>query len=375
MNIIDILETNIEKGLKKSRRNTILVIVLAVLLLVGAVAGHILLNRYLDREKKVILFTDYGFRREGYTYITKARNLQDFLDEIGYRFEVGKDKIDCNLIENLKDETKVEVQKYLKVTLKDGEDEKTVNAFDLDVEGLASLLGLDVKDGIVTGGNGTVFPEGESSISDFEISYEKEVSEVPYELVWVEDKTFPIGDTYVICDGVTGLNDDIYLVLKKDGVETGRVLVKRTVTRKKVDLQKGYGMKVNWGLPEGFKYKAVLDDVTAVSYTYAGTPYGVYGLWCSYGTAAIDRSLIPLGSLLYIPGYGYAIANDVGSAIHGHSIDLYMERWIQCSHWGNRKTQIYIVEYGDDTTNWSRYKRDESLKYYDENGVFRRKEQ
>jgi Uncharacterized protein conserved in bacteria len=67
---------------------------------------------------------------------------------------------------------------------------------------------------------------------------------------------------------------------------------------------------------------------------------------CEYGTVAVDRSLIPLGSLLYIEGYGYAIANDVGSAIKGKVVDLYMERLEQCYIWGARRVNVYIIEYG-----------------------------
>ena len=56
--------------------------------------------------------------------------------------------------------------------------------------------------------------------------------------------------------------------------------------------------------------------------------------------------MIPLGSLLYIEGYGYAIANDVGSAIKGNIVDLYMEENSQCLAWGARTVNVYIIEYG-----------------------------
>ena len=53
--------------------------------------------------------------------------------------------------------------------------------------------------------------------------------------------------------------------------------------------------------------------------------------------------MIPLGSKLYIEGYGYAIANDVGSAIKGNTVDLYMERFEQCMLWGARWTTVYVL--------------------------------
>ena len=48
------------------------------------------------------------------------------------------------------------------------------------------------------------------------------------------------------------------------------------------------------------------------------------GIPATYGVAAVDPSVIPLGSRLYIPGYGEAVAADTGGAIYGYRIDLCM---------------------------------------------------
>jgi len=45
-----------------------------------------------------------------------------------------------------------------------------------------------------------------------------------------------------------------------------------------------------------------------------------------------------------IEGYGYAIANDVGSAIKGKKVDLYMEKYEQCLMWGARSVNVYVVD-------------------------------
>ena len=105
-------------------------------------------------------------------------------------------------------------------------------------------------------------------------------------------------------------------------------------------------MKILSGIPAGLQYKEVLTDVRAVSYYFDGNPHGAYGLPCEYGTCAVDKSVIPLGSLLYIEGYGYAIANDVGSGIKGKTVDVYMEKLSQCGRWGARRVNVYIIEYG-----------------------------
>lgn len=62
-------------------------------------------------------------------------------------------------------------------------------------------------------------------------------------------------------------------------------------------------------------------------------------------TIAVDPSVIPLGSKVYIPGYGYAIASDTGGAIKGNIIDLYMNSESACTSWGRRPVTVYIVAY------------------------------
>jgi len=62
-------------------------------------------------------------------------------------------------------------------------------------------------------------------------------------------------------------------------------------------------------------------------------------------TIAVDPSVIPLGAKVYIPGYGYAISSDTGSAIKGNIIDLYMSSEADCFVWGKRNITLYIVAY------------------------------
>ena len=62
-------------------------------------------------------------------------------------------------------------------------------------------------------------------------------------------------------------------------------------------------------------------------------------------TIAVDPSVIPLGSKVYIPGYGYAIASDTGGVIKGNMIDLYMNSHDECISWGRRQVTLHIVAY------------------------------
>lgn len=59
---------------------------------------------------------------------------------------------------------------------------------------------------------------------------------------------------------------------------------------------------------------------------------------------AVDPNVIPLGSKVYVDGYGYATAGDTGGAIKGNKIDLHMATKQEAMNWGNRTVNVTIVD-------------------------------
>ena len=80
--------------------------------------------------------------------------------------------------------------------------------------------------------------------------------------------------------------------------------------------------------------------VDAVAYHLPGRTAS--GLQVRKGVVAVDPTLIPLGTHLFVPGYGKAIAADVGVAIKGRIIDLWMPSTAEARKWG-RKTVVITV--------------------------------
>ncbi len=68
------------------------------------------------------------------------------------------------------------------------------------------------------------------------------------------------------------------------------------------------------------------------------------GLRARKGIVAVDPRVIPLGTKLYIPGYGEAMAADTGGWIKGNRVDLCFETSEECYRWGRRRIRIYLVE-------------------------------
>lgn len=79
------------------------------------------------------------------------------------------------------------------------------------------------------------------------------------------------------------------------------------------------------------------------AYYMGENAYGASGGHCHYGTCAVDPSVIPYGSILWVSGYGFAVANDCGGAIVGTNLDLYMRSTEECYSWGRRYVTAYLL--------------------------------
>ena len=66
------------------------------------------------------------------------------------------------------------------------------------------------------------------------------------------------------------------------------------------------------------------------------------GVLVTYGIVAVDPTVIPLGTRMFIPGYGYAVAADTGGAVKGYIIDLGYPDGVAVD-WRSRWLDIYIL--------------------------------
>lgn len=101
------------------------------------------------------------------------------------------------------------------------------------------------------------------------------------------------------------------------------------------------------GAPEN--YKQVI-NMTATAYGPGPLDNGKWGNQTymggtvKQGVAAVDPRVIPMGSKLWVDGYGYAIAEDQGSAIKGNRIDLAFNNRTQALDYGIQNVKVYVLE-------------------------------
>jgi len=88
-------------------------------------------------------------------------------------------------------------------------------------------------------------------------------------------------------------------------------------------------------------------DMTATKYTSGESGVGYMtrtGVTVRHGAVAVDPDVIPLGTLLYVEGYGYEVALDTGGAVKGNVIDLF--EWISpaaANRFGKQPRRVWIL--------------------------------
>lgn len=132
---------------------------------------------------------------------------------------------------------------------------------------------------------------------------------------------------------VTSLRSQLQAVQVRNVVATAQTV---EVKSQRLQRQKGSPPQPQQPAPSGGR-KLV---VKATCYDLPGTT--ATGMPVGPGVVAVDPSVIPLGTRLYIPGYGKGVAADVGGGIRGNIIDLWYATYAQCAAWGVRTVTITI---------------------------------
>ena len=316
---------------------------LTILLVAGVCAGSYALT-HIHKQVTVIINDNPGQRT--ITYDTTARQIQDFLETEDVDFVPSEDVVLNNQAEFLKNGTTITIEKPIDVYLTaDGETLTFSAQPPFTVQDVLDGLGKELGEEDILNFDLTDELKMEDEIVLKRVTYgtATEDAEVAFGYKTINDYDFQIGKVAVTTEGQNGISRKTYKTRLIDGVEESRELISEEVVQAPVDQVTSVGYKLQSGVPAGLSYSRVITCKSVSYWSSYANPIGAYGGRCTYGTCAVDKSVIPLGTRLYIEGYGYAYANDVGSGVKGNMVDLYMESLQQCYFWGARTVRVYIL--------------------------------
>lgn len=177
----------------------------------------------------------------------------------------------------------------------------------------------------------------------------KTVSEqivIPNQVKSSVDASLPRGVVRVIREGRSGLRERQYKLTKARGKVVSRELVGERLARSPIDRVIIVGSKMLVTTNGRFAGREFLSMVATAYAPYCCPGVGIRsasGLQAGFGVVAVDPTIIPLGTHLYIEGYGQAIAGDTGGDIKGLRIDLGFATTREAIHYGRRAVRVYVL--------------------------------
>jgi 3D (Asp-Asp-Asp) domain-containing protein len=162
------------------------------------------------------------------------------------------------------------------------------------------------------------------------------------------------GTTRVVAKGSPGLRSVMVSFVQRDGGSIKAQVLDSRVIRKAhprivaegVGEYEAFARMADHGIERTAYIAASELHMVATAYT-AGcsgcSGITAIGRPAGHGIVAVDPSVIPLGTRLYIPGYGFALAGDTGGAIRGNRIDLGFNSLRDALLFGRREVTVYRI--------------------------------
>jgi len=183
--------------------------------------------------------------------------------------------------------------------------------------------------------------------SRFETKNIQAVTSIPYKTEYQKTDQLEFGVQEVIQEGKAGKRIKTIEITYFEGKEYGRRVAGEIIEEPQVKIV-GLGTKKIWrtqSTADGEISYFAKFRVWSTSYDQncrGCNETTSTGMRTGYGVIAVDPAIIPLGTRVYVPGYGPAVAGDVGGAVKGYIIDLGFDD-VHQGWWSSRYTEIYLL--------------------------------
>lgn len=299
-----------------------------------------------------VLFQSHGTQTQ---HVTTAATVGEFLKERG--IEPGPaDYVHPSMNTPLTDNLVVEYAPAIPVKLVTAAGTKTITTTATDVGSLLEEEGVDLGPHDVVRPSLSDPLEANSTVRIMRVVQwvSKQKKRVAQRTVHVIDFSLAPGQTRVLKQGAPGLTETMVDYTQTDGKLDKHILGDRIVRKPQPRvIADGVGSReaivqfAKHGLEKTAYIASEALDMVATAYTaqcIGCTGYTASGYRAGHGIVAVDPHIIPLGSKLYIPGYGFAIAGDTGGAIVGKRVDLGFDSLADALDYGRRQVKIYILK-------------------------------
>ncbi len=304
----------------------------------------------------------------------RSGNVSDALEQTGC--SVGEtDKINKPIHAEIEDNDDIVVKRGKQITIKSEAGEQVVNITTANKEDALVEAGYLPNEFAEINTNGETLADSDTiEVVSLGTQNETTESETAFTTEYVEDDSLPRGETRVVSEGQNGIKAVTSKVTYKNGEEISREVIgedivtpvkNRVIAKGTADVKvavsksssaaKSVSASTGGSSINGMQYTKKI-TMTATAYTTSPSENGGYSVSAMgnplrHGIVAIDPSIVPLGSKVYVEAadgswsYGVASAEDTGGAIKGNRIDLCFEMSpSKASNFGRQSCNVYILK-------------------------------
>ncbi len=169
---------------------------------------------------------------------------------------------------------------------------------------------------------------------------------VPFQTIRRETDLLYVGQRHVLRYGVKGVIQRTTAIRYINGRKVGQKILEKVIRHPITEVmlvgtRNRAGSMLSGRSESGFN---VIKELTVVATEYVAGGITATGVPAQPGVIAVDPSVIPLGTKVYIPGIGVVRAEDTGGAIIGDRIDICVSSEATALQWGVRTIKIYEIE-------------------------------
>ncbi len=287
------------------------------------------------------------------TYQTTADNIESFFEEENLEF-IDEDDVSHLPSSKIEDGLVINVTKAFQVSIDYAGEEQKVWTTGGTVEEILAENKLEPKkaDKIVPSSQTKITEGSEIKVTEVETKHITEQETIDYKTEKKKDNNLEKGKEKLVKKGKNGSVEKTYKVVYENNKE-----VKRTETDKKVLVKPeneviSIGTKVNQSKNKSTKAPSGGQTKTMEATAYTAECYGCSGVTATgidlnknrhKKVIAVDPNVIPLGSRVWVSGYGEAIAGDTGGDIKGNRIDLHFPNKSAAFDYGRRSVTVKIL--------------------------------
>ena len=331
------------------RIRVLLMVVFAVAVLTGTAAAY----DGSEAPKNITISENTG---KDVKVTTTAQTVGELLSEQGIEIE-NEDIVSKNTDEELVSGETIKITRALTINFNINSEVKTVKTHKSTVGDVIAENSSILGEGYELKGASESARLYNNMTLNFSVPTDEIVTsteKIAFETKYVDNADMMEGTEKVTQEGKSGVLE----ITKKQYYFDGKITKVEEISRKVVEepvdtiIQVGTKKKeepkpaTSSNYIDGLNYKKT---ITMKSTAYTANDAGcsgrtATGAKATKGIAAVDTSVIPFGTKLYIPGYGIAVAADRGGAIKGNRIDLCYNTLSEAYSWGRRNVTVYVLE-------------------------------